>query len=98
MNLKEGKYKFEQDIKTPFESIFSVSSVFEYKQKPDLNSYNDILSIYPSLSLDVSDKQAKLVKVNDFEANEFNPDLGEIDICKWKVCSNTIKYLVFTKR
>ena len=30
------------------------------------------------LSLDVSDKQAKLVKVNDFEANGFNPDLGEI--------------------
>jgi len=76
--FKKGKYKFEQDIKTPFDSIYSVSSVFEYKQKPDLNSYEDILAIYPSLSLDVSDKKAKLVPVKDFEAKEFNPDLGEI--------------------
>jgi hypothetical protein len=76
--FKAEKYKFEQDIKTPFDSIYSVSSVFEYKQKPDLNSYEDILAIYPSLSLDVSDKKAKLVPVKDFEAKEFNPDLGEI--------------------
>ena len=76
--FKDEKYKFEEDIKTPSDSVFSVSSVFEYKQELYLNSYNDILSIYPSLSLDVSDKQAKLVKVNDFEADEFNPDLGEI--------------------
>ena len=78
MNLKDGKYEFEEDIKTPFDSVFSVSSVFEYKQELNLNSYNDILSIYPSLSLDVTDKQAKLVKVNNFEVEEFNLDLGEI--------------------
>jgi len=76
--FQENKYKFEQDIKTPFDSIYSVSSIFEYKQKPDLYSYEDILSIYLSLSLDISDKQAKLVNVNDFEAEAFNPDLGEI--------------------
>ena len=74
-DFKRKQYKFEEDITTPFKSIFSVSSVFEYNEKPDLNSYNDIESIYPSLGLDISDKNEKLVKVNDFEANEFNPDI-----------------------
>ena len=75
--FEDGKYEFEEDIKTPSDSVFSVSSVFEYKQELNLNSYKDILSIYPSLSLDVSDKQAKLVKIKCFPY-EFNPDLGEI--------------------
>ena len=38
-DFKGKQYKFEEDITTPFKSIFSVSSVFEYKKKPDLNSH-----------------------------------------------------------
>ncbi len=83
-DFKRKQYKFEEDITTPLESIFSVSSVFEYKQNPDLNSYNDIESIYPSLGLDISDKKENLVKVNDFEANEYNPSLGELEFANGK--------------
>ncbi len=78
-DFKRKQYKFEEDITTPLKSIFSGSSVFEYNDIPGLNSYNDIESIYPSLGLDISDKRENLVKVNDFEANEFNPKLGEIE-------------------
>ena len=64
--------------------MFSVSSVFEYIDTPDLNSYDDIDSIYPTLGIKISDKNENLVKVNDFEANEFNPKLGEIQFANWK--------------
>jgi hypothetical protein len=77
-DFKRKQYKFEEDITTPFNGVFSVSSVFEYKKKPTLNSFKDIESIYPSLGIDLLDKNKKIEKVNDFEAEEFNPDLGEI--------------------
>ena len=77
-DFKRKQYKFEEDITTPFNSIFSVSSVFEYKNKPDLNSFKDIESIYPSSGIRLLDKNKKIAKVNDFEAMEFNPELGEI--------------------
>jgi len=77
-DFKKKQYKFEEDIKTPFDNIFSVSSVFEYMQEPDLHSYRDIESIYPSIALEIPDKNESLVKVNGFEAIEFNPDIGQI--------------------
>jgi hypothetical protein len=77
-DFKRKQYKFEEDITTPFNSIFSVSSVFEYKKKPNLNSFKDIESIYPSLGIELLDKNKNMVKVNDFDAMEFNPELGEI--------------------
>jgi|tagenome__1003787_1003787.scaffolds.fasta_scaffold20979237_4 hypothetical protein len=77
-DFKRKQCKFEEDITTPFNSIFSVSSVFEYKKKPDLNRFKDIESIYPSLGIEILDKNKKIEKVNDFEAEEFNPELGEI--------------------
>ena len=77
-DFKRKQYKFEEDITTPFESIFSVSSVFEYERKPNLDSFKDIESIYPSLGIDILDKNKKIVPVNDFEAEEFNPELGDI--------------------
>ena len=83
-DFKRKQYKFEEDITTPFESIFSVSSVFEYKEKPDLNIFKDIESIYPLLGIDLLNKNKKIVKVNDFEVDEFNPDLGKIDFANGK--------------
>lgn len=86
----KGKHKFEEDITTPFNNVFSVSSLFKYDDKPDLNSYNDIKSIYPLLNLDISDKNENLVKVNDFEANEFNPKIGEIEFANGKVAQTQL--------
>jgi hypothetical protein len=83
-DFKRKQCKFEEDITTPFNSIFSASSVFKYRKKPNLDSFKDIESIYPSLGIDLLDKNKDIVKVNDFEAEEFNPKLGEIEFANGK--------------
>ncbi len=77
--FKEEKHKFEEDITTPFKSIYSESAEFKYKDISNLEKYKDIKSIYPSLDLKMSDKKEDLLKVNDFKATENNPILGKIE-------------------
>ena len=55
--LKEEKHKFEEDITTPFKSIYSESAEFKYKDISNLEKFKDIKSIYPSLDLKMSDKK-----------------------------------------
>ena len=73
--LKE--FKFEEDILTPFDRKFSAQAKIEYKQMPNFNTYQDMLSIYPNLKLDISPSE-NLLKVNDFEATEISYDLGNL--------------------
>lgn len=72
------KNKFEEDILTPFESKFSVSTKFKSKGYPDLNEYKNITDIFPNLNLNISEN-ARLIKVNGVMVNEISYDLGSIE-------------------
>ena len=82
--FKRDKSKFEEDIVTPFVSKFSVSAKLEYKQIPNLNTYQDILSIYPDLNFVSKTKGSPLgingaiLTVNGFVAGEVSYDLGKL--------------------
>ena len=79
--LKPGStlkdHKFEEDILTLSDRKFSAQAKIEYNQMPDLKTYQDILSIYPDLQLDISPYEI-LSKVNDFAATEISYDLGKL--------------------
>ncbi len=76
--LKFKGFKFEEDITTPFNSKFSSQAKFEANKIPKLNTFQDILDIYPDLtSLRISPRE-KLKKVNKFVANEISYKLGDI--------------------
>jgi hypothetical protein len=76
--LKFKGFKFEEDITTPFHSKFSSQAKFEDRKKPEITTFQDILSIYPDLkSLNITaDKNLK--KVNKFEAKEISYKLGDV--------------------
>ena len=76
--LKFKGFKFEEDITTPFHSKFSSQAKFEDRKKPEIKTFQDILSIYPDLkSLNITpDKDLK--KVNKFEAKEISYKLGDV--------------------
>ena len=69
--------KFEEDIITISESKFSVSIELKFEEKPNLNTWNDIIKIFPNLNLNVSDGQSLLV-VNQIKVEETTYKLGEI--------------------
>jgi hypothetical protein len=74
--LKETK--FEEDITSPLHSKFSLSAKFEEKQEPQLNTFQELVSIFPalkSLGIPVSET---LKKVNEFEATEVSYKIGKI--------------------
>lgn len=70
-------FKFEEDITTPFHSKFSSQAKFEDRKNPELRIFQDILSIYPKLDLNISPDE-NLKKVNKFVANEISYKLGDI--------------------
>jgi hypothetical protein len=76
--LRFKGFKFEEDITTPFQSKFSSQAKFEDHKKPELKTFQDILTIYPDLkSLSITpDKNLK--KVNKFVAKEISYKLGDI--------------------
>ncbi len=77
-NYEEFKFKFEEDILTPFHSKYSASTKFEFKQqKPKLETWKDILSVFPNLDLGFSPTES-LLQVNGFMAEEFSYELGNI--------------------
>ncbi len=47
-NFKFKENKFEEDIITPFESKFSISTKFTSKKYPLLDTYKDIVDIFPN--------------------------------------------------
>ncbi len=75
--FKLEKQKYEEDIISPFDSIFSVSTELEYKENPNLKTCDDIISIFPNLKLDGL-KGKQLVEVNWFKAEETTYKMGEI--------------------
>ena len=78
---KEPEFKFEEDIITPFHSKFSASTKFEFKpqQKPKLETWQDILSVFPNLlDLGISPTE-NLLPVNGFMAKEFSYELGNLN-------------------
>jgi hypothetical protein len=86
-NLKFKEYKFEEDITTPvlakpshrstFHSKFSSQAKFESKNKPELDRFQVIRSLYPDLKVRISPEE-RLFKVNEFEATEVSWSLGHI--------------------
>lgn len=80
------EYKFEEDIvpkvddknsKSPdFSSIFSHSASFDTKK--ELSTIQDLLLIFPGLSVLNIDAETELDKVNNFEAKEISIKLGKI--------------------
>jgi hypothetical protein len=74
--LKETK--FEEDITSPFQSKFSLSSKFEAEQDPELNTFQELESILPVLKNLGIPSGESLKKVNEFEAREFSYKLGKI--------------------
>ena len=77
-NFKFKENKFEEDIITPFESKFSISTKFTSKEYPLLDTYKDIVDIFPKLNLDILENEC-LSKVNGIEVNEVSYNLGEIE-------------------
>jgi hypothetical protein len=87
-SYKIEEQKFEEDIilqsdsKLSMASKFSTSTELEYKDYPDLKTWNDVLSIFPKLKfpnpkLDVS-KDTPLTIVNGLQFEETNYKSGEI--------------------
>jgi hypothetical protein len=76
--LRIRGFKYEEDITTPFQSKFSSQAKFEDHKKPELRTFQDILTLYPDLkSLNITpDKNLK--KVNKFVAKEISYKLGGI--------------------
>lgn len=69
--------KFEEDIIAPHVSKFSISLNFDQDQKPNLKSIKDLKSEFRGLrSYDLGD--GKLLKVNNFEADEISVKLGKV--------------------
>jgi hypothetical protein len=71
------EFKFEEDILTPFDSKFSVSTKFDFKQKPKIDTWQNILSVFPKLGISISPEE-HLLQVNDFIAIEKSLELGSI--------------------
>jgi hypothetical protein len=76
--LKFKGFKFEEDITTPFHSKFSSQAKFEDHKTPKLNTFNDIIDIYPDLTSLRVPSNEKLMKVNKFVAYEISYKLGDI--------------------
>ena len=74
---EEFEFKFEEDILAPFHSKFSASTKFEFKQKPKLDSWQDILSVFPNLDLGISPTES-LLRVKGIMVKEFSYELGSI--------------------
>jgi len=74
-----GEFKFEEDILTPFRSKFSASTKlkFEPEQKPKIETWQDILSVFPKLDLGISPTESLLL-VNGVIVKEFSYELGNI--------------------
>ncbi|MDF0682521.1 MAG: hypothetical protein P0116_16305 [Candidatus Nitrosocosmicus sp.] len=72
------KIKFEEDIVTPFESKFSVSTKIKSKEYPNLNVYKNITEIFPNLNLNISEN-ARLIRVNGVKVDEISYDLGRVE-------------------
>ena len=64
--------KFEQDIKPPFQTVYSFSSNTIINKDTPLATLEDVDKIYPGLSAAVDEfpKHEKIFRVNDFTAHE----------------------------
>ncbi len=82
-NFEIEEQKYEEDIISQWDNEFSMASKFsistelEYRETASLNTWNDVLSIFPYLKFDVS-KDTPLSKVNGLEFEEINYKSGEI--------------------
>ena len=111
--LKFKDYKFEEDIttsvqsqashKSSFISKFSSQAKFESNKMPKLDKFQRIKLMYPDLDVRISPDE-RLVKVNNFEANEISMSLGHIRVPEgdeiksemsiWYSSSNGMKPLI----
>jgi hypothetical protein len=72
------EFEFEEDVLMSFDSVFSASAKFEFKQqKPKLETWQHILSVFPDLNLDISSTES-LLRVNGRIVKEFSYELGII--------------------
>lgn len=69
--------KFEEDILSQSVKKFSLSTELEYNIDPLLKSWNDVISIFPNLKINIAN-EVSLMKVNDLKMMETNYQLGEI--------------------
>jgi hypothetical protein len=76
--LKFKGFKFEEDITTPFYSKFSSQAKFEDHKKPEIKTFQDIISIYPDLKSLTITPDKNLKKVNKFVAKEISYKLGDV--------------------
>ena len=67
-----GKTKFEEDIKPPFQTLYSLSTTQQMASHPALNTLGDIGHLYPGLptTLDGYQADAALTVVGSFTAQE----------------------------
>lgn len=77
-NKQKIKTKFEEDIIKPFASNFSLSISFDTKNEPDIQSFKDLESIFPGLSVLNINANEVFNKVNNFEAQELSCQIGKI--------------------
>jgi hypothetical protein len=77
--MENTKAKFEEDIISPFVSKFSISSEFQDKQNPKINTIGELKSLFAELSgLDNIPSTEGLTKVNNFEAVEVSCKIDKI--------------------
>jgi hypothetical protein len=77
LEYEKFEFKFEEDILAPFDSKFSASTKFDFKQKPKINTWQNILSVFPKLGISISPEE-NLLQVNDFVAIEKSLELGSL--------------------
>ena len=75
-----GKIKFEEDIKSPFQSLYSFSSSLD--KNNSAQKLKDIVNLYPGLAagLENYDPKEKLVQINEHEIQEIVITGGSIVI------------------
>ena len=82
--IGKGSRKFEEDIKTRFQILYSYSSSLSCKEKQQFESLKDISRLYPGIVNDIADFNTveKLQLVNSLSVQEIIIKGAEILLCE----------------
>ncbi len=98
-SIGEPKFEFEEDIiprinstnskSNDFASKFSHSASLHTKQELKLDTFGNLLSVFPGLTLPVR-HETDLRKVNNFEAKEISIKLGKINFLEKEISTDDL--------
>lgn len=77
-----GKFKFEEDILPPFRSKFSHSNSIKTKELPDLDSIENLITLFPGLSILNLRKKTPVTMVNGLQVQEVFRKVAQLEFGK----------------